>query len=377
MLFSINRDVLLNNLIHLQKGLPSKSSPLPILNSIKFLVYSDYVELVSSNSDIAIQVTIDDSSLNVIQAGSFAVPGKTFIEIVRKINANLIQMELVEDRILIIKADRSEFKLRLMDVLDYPEIDFAELNDPLVFDAEVISEIIRETYFATAEREKRPILTGVNFKYADGQLLATATDSYRLSQKKIKLKSTFDDFSIVVPSKSLEELSKILDSFNEEVQMYIQPNKVLFKFGKVLYQTRLLEGTYPDTSRIIPNDFILRVSFNKDELLQAVDRVSVLSPRDREQNYNIIKLRLNDDHSVEITSNNTEVGGASDTVIPSGEVEGKAIQIAFSSKYLVEALKSYQSSEITLNFSGDIKPFVITGNYDVDLLHLILPVRID
>lgn len=377
MLFTINRDVLLNNLIHLQKGLPHKSSPLPILNSIKFSVYSDYIELTSSNSDIAIQVITDDNSINVTQAGSFAVPGKTFIEIVRKINANMIQMELVEDRILIIKAERSEFKLRLMDVLDYPEIDFAELEDPLVFDAEVINEIIRETYFATAEREKRPILTGVNFKYENEQLLATATDSYRLSQKKIKLKSTFTDFNIVIPAKSLEELSKILDSFNEEVQMYIQPNKVLFKFGKILFQTRLLEGTYPDTSRIIPTEFILKIKFNKDQLLQSVDRVSVLSPRDREQNYNIIKMNLNEDHSVEITSNNTEIGGANDTLTPSGEIVGKAIQIAFSSKYLVEALKSYQSSEITLNFSGDIKPFVITGDYDVDLLHLILPVRID
>src|SRR5690554_769857 len=178
MLFSIPRDILLTNLLHVQRALPNKTSPLPILNSVKFSVYSDYVEVVASNSDIAIQITMDESDIKIKQPGSFVVPGKTFIEIVRKINANVIQLELIEDRILNIKADRSEFKLRLMDVLDYPDIDFVELNDPLVFDSTIMSEIIRETYFSTAQHEKRPILTGVNFKYEDGHLISTATDSY-------------------------------------------------------------------------------------------------------------------------------------------------------------------------------------------------------
>jgi DNA polymerase-3 subunit beta len=374
--FTINRDVLLNHLIHVQKGLPVKT-PLPILHAIKFEVFSDYIQLTASNSDIAIQVLIDDESLRVNKTGKVALPGRYFIEIIRKVAAQQIEVALQEERLLVIRADRSEFKLKLMDVDDYPEVDFLDLNDPVILSADIIKQIIRETNFATADNEKRPILTGVNFKYENNHLFAVATDSYRLSQKNLKIRTHSKSFNIVIPNKSLDELSKILDHTHEDVEVYINPNKVLFKMNKIWFQTRLLEGTYPDTQKIVPVDFQTVLTFNKDELLAAVDRVSLLSPRDRESNYNIIKLTLRPDQVVEISSTNTEVGDAKEEVIPTADPVGGLISIAFSSKYLNEALKAFNSSEITLNFAGEIKPFVIKGNLDEDLLHLILPVRID
>jgi DNA polymerase-3 subunit beta len=147
--------------------------------------------------------------------------------------------------------------------------------------------------------------------------------------------------------------------------------------NKILFQTRLLEGTYPDTMRIIPVEFPVVIPFNKEELLAAVERVSLLSPRDRETNYNIIKMSLRPDRIVEISSTNNEVGDALEEIIPSSDAIGPMIKIAFSSRYLVEALKSFSSSEIHIQFAGEVKPFVIKGSLDVDLLHLILPVRID
>jgi len=376
MTFTIDRDTLLNNLTILQKGLPNKT-PLPILTAIKFDVNEDHLLLTSSNTDIAIQVFVDDKSLNVLKAGKVAIPGRYLIEIVRKVNAQKVEFQLVDDNLIIIRADRSEFKLKLMDVEDYPEIDFLDLDQPVVLDSQLIKTIIKETNYATATNEKRPILTGVNFKYNNDNLYTVATDSYRLSQKNIKLRTHSKTFDIVIPSKSLDELSKILDTVHEDIELYINPNKVLFKMNNILFQTRLLEGTYPDTQRIIPQEFPVVIPFNKEELLQAVERVSLLSPKDKDTNYNIIKLNLRPDHVVEISSTNNEIGDALEEIIPSGTVTGPIIKIAFSSKYLVEALKSFSSSEITLNFAGEVKPFVIKGNLDQDLLHLILPVRID
>jgi|SRR5690554_62436 len=376
MTFTIDRDTLLNNLTILQKGLPNKT-PLPILTAIKFDVNEDHLLLTSSNTDIAIQVFVDDKSLNVVKAGKVAIPGRYLIEIVRKVNAQKVEFQLVDDNLIIIRADRSEFKLKLMDVEDYPEIDFLDLDQPVVLDSQLIKTIIKETNYATATNEKRPILTGVNFKYNNDNLYTVATDSYRLSQKNIKLRTHSKTFDIVIPSKSLDELSKILDTVHEDIELYINPNKVLFKMNNILFQTRLLEGTYPDTQRIIPQEFPVVIPFNKEELLQAVERVSLLSPKDKDTNYNIIKLNLRPDHVVEISSTNNEIGDALEEIIPSGTVTGPIIKIAFSSKYLVEALKSFSSSEVTLNFAGEVKPFVIKGNLDQDLLHLILPVRID
>lgn len=374
--FTIDRDVLLNNLIHVQKGLPVKT-PLPILYAIKFEVFSDYIQLTASNSDIAIQVLVDDKSLSVTKTGKVALPGRYFIDIIRKVAAKRVEIALQEERLLVIKADRSEFKLKLMDVEDYPDVDFLDLAEPIVLSSEMIKEVIKETNFATADNEKRPILTGVNLKYQDNHLYAVATDSYRLSQKNLSLRTHAKTFNIVIPNKSLEELSKILDHTGEDIEVYINPNKVLFKLNKIWFQTRLLEGTYPDTFKIIPTTFPTIIHFNKEELLSAVDRVSLLSPKDRESNYNIIKLTLRPDQVVEISSTNNEIGDAKEEVIPTADVEGGLISIAFSSKYLNEALKAFRSSEVSLNFAGDIRPFVIKGNQDVDLLHLILPVRID
>jgi len=376
MIFNIDRDVLLNHLLTVQKGLPSKT-PLPILYAVKFEVNEDHVILTTSNTDVAIQVLIDDQSISIKETGKVAIPGRYLIEIMRKITSQRVEFALIEDRLIVIKADRSEFKLRLMDVEDYPEVDFLDLDNPITLDAQLFKNIIKETNFATAQSEKRPILTGVNFKYRDNHLYCVATDSYRLSQKNVKLRTHSKEFDIVIPNKSLDELSKILDTSNDDVELYINPNKVLFKMNNTLFQTRLLEGTYPDTMRIIPTEFPVSIPFNKEELLQAVERVSLLSPRDRETNYNIIKMTLREDHIVEMSSTNTEVGDALEEIIPSSDVIGPMIKIAFSSRYLVDALKAFSSNEVTIQFAGEVKPFVIKGNLDQDLLHLILPVRID
>jgi DNA polymerase III subunit beta len=376
MIFNIDRDILLNQLLIIQKGLPTKT-PLPILYAIKFEVFEDHLILTSSNTDIAIQVFIDDKSLSIKQPGKIAIPGRYLIEIIRKVTSQKIEFALIEDKIIVIKADRSEFKLRLMDIEDYPEVDFLDLDDPIVLDSQLIKTIIKETNFATANSEKRPILTGVNFKYQDNQLYCVATDSYRLSQKNVKLRTHSKVFDLVIPNKSLDELQKILDIHHDDVELYINPNKVLFKLNGVLFQTRLLEGSYPDTNRIIPTDFPVVIPFNKEELLAAVERVSLLSPRERDTNYNIIKMSLRPDHVVEVSSTNNEVGDALEEIIPSSNVTGPVLKIAFSSRYLVESLKSFSSSEVTMHFAGEVKPFVIKGSLDPDLLHLILPVRID
>ena len=376
MFFSIDRDILLQHLNIIQRGLPVKT-PMPILYAIKFQVNQDHIILTSSNADVAIQILIDDASMVIEQTGKGAIPGRYLLDIVRKVVSKKIEFALIEQNIVIIKADRSEFKLRLMDVDDYPDIDFMDLNQPLIFNPSQLNDMIKETNFATATNEKRPILTGVDFKFLEKKLFCVATDSYRLAQKELVFDSSRDPFDLVLPNKSLEELQKILETITEPVELYINPNKVLFKLGSILFQTRLLEGSYPDTQRIIPQTFMVEIPFHKEQLLAAVDRVSLLSPKDRETNYNIIKLNLREDKVVEISSTNSEIGDALEEIIPSGEVIGPRIKLAFSSKYLKEALKTFHSDEVIIKFAGEIKPFIIVGKEDPTMLHLILPVRLD
>ena len=375
MIFSINQDLLLDTINVIQRGLPVKT-PLPILNGIKLEVFDDHLIFTTSNTDIAIQMIVNDSSLEVLSPGRVVIPGKYLIDITRKLEGR-VEFSLVENRVLVIRSSNVEYKLHVMDVEDYPDVDFLDMGQPIVLESKTLKGIIKETNYATSQYEKRPILTGVNFKHEEDKLFCVATDSYRLSQKILPLSTDFEPFNIVIPNKSLDELSKIIDSVNEDVEIYISPNKVLFKFNDILFQTRLLDGVYPDTLRIIPTEFPIIIKFNKDELLRSVERVSLLSPKDRENNYNIIKLMVKKDYSVEISSTNTEIGDAQEVIIPTDDVVGPAIKIAFSSKYLTEALKAFTSNEVTLNFAGEIKPFVLKGDLDPDMLSLILPVRIE
>jgi DNA polymerase III subunit beta len=376
MVFAIDRDQLLDQLLIIQKGLPTKT-PMPALFGIKFELFEDYLLMTSSNTDIAVQVLIDDPSLSITKTGRIVIPGRYLIEIIRKVTSKRIEFALIEDKLLVIKADRSEFKLHLIDIEDYPEIDFLDLDDPITLDSQLLKKVIRETNFATATSEKRPILTGVNFKYEDDHLYCVATDSYRLSQIDMKVRTHSKQFDIVVPNKSLDELQKIFDGYSEDVELYINPNKVLFKMENILFQTRLLEGTYPDTRRIIPKEFPVSITFTKEELISAVERVSLMSPKDRESNYSIIKLELRADRVVEISSTNSEIGDANEEVVPAADPVGQPMRIAFSAKHLSEGLRSFSSSEITIDFAGEVRPFIIRGSDDQDMIHLILPVRID
>jgi len=376
---TIDREVLLENLNVISRGLPVRT-PMPILNGIKLEATDTDIFMTSYNTDIAVEVLINDPSLKITEPGKTVIPGKIFIDIIRKNDSRKINLFLIEDKTLVIKSDRSEYRLHIMDYMDYPNVDFVTLENPLNLKANDLKNIIKETVFATAQSEKKPILTGVNFKKQDNKLIATATDSFRLSQKIIEI-NDYNDFNITIPNKSLDEMLKAIDQYDEDISLYFSSNKLLLKYKNVLFQTRLLDGNYPDTSKIIPYDFPIKVRFNKDELLDAVERVSLLSPRDtakdKEITYNIIKFSIKKDRIIEISTTNASIGAAKEELIPTDVEATNPITIGFSSRYFIEALRSFISTEITVNLTGEIRPFIIKGDEDANLTQLILPVRMD
>jgi DNA polymerase-3 subunit beta len=380
MKFSIDRDILLDNLNMISHGLPVKS-PMPILTGIKLELTDSDLYLTSNNVDIAVEVLINDKSLEVFEPGKTVIPGKFFIDIIRKVNSKKINFSLVEERVLFITADKIEYKLNVMDYIDYPNIDFVPLENPLSLNASLIQSIIKQTVFATSSSEKKPILTGVNLKLEGKTLVCTATDSFRLSRKTINLDKEYDSFNITIPAKSLDELSKSLDQSEEDVSLYFSNNRLLFKFKNALFQTRLLEGDYPDTSKLIKDEYPMVIKFNKDELLDVVERVSLLSPHDRvtdkEITYSIIKLQVKENKVVELSTTNTLIGDAKEEIIPTELASSDLIKVGISSRYLVEALKSFKSTEVTINFIKEDRPFVVRSEKELDLVQLILPIRLD
>ncbi len=374
MRFEISKDKLLYNLLIAQKALSTKT-PNPALQGVKIDVEKDRLLLTTSNSDISIKVVIEDNSLEVEETGSVLIPGKYFIEIVRKLDGQLVSLSAVEDNLIRIEADHSDITLNMLDLEDYPELSFKEKDDFIKVNVRTLKTIIRQTAFATSTIENRPILTGVNFTIKDNALTGVATDSYRLSQKTIGLEDSYEALNIIIPGKSLEELMKILENNTSDVEVHFDQNKVLFKYENVMFHSRLLEGNFPETSKLIPSEFPIQIKFNKEQLITAIERASLLSSRDGQNA--IVKLNVRQDDVVEISSNSPEIGRVLEEVHPVDEIQGSPLKIAFSSKYILEALKVFNSSEVTVKFTGEIRPFILDGEYDEDMLQLILPVKTD
>jgi DNA polymerase III subunit beta len=370
--FTINKEVLLNNLLVSQKALSTKT-PAPYLQGIKLEVYQNELIMITSNSDISIKLSLKDESLHVESVGEVLIPGKYFVELIRKLDGTVISLSVVEDNVLKIVAGKSDITLNMLNVEDYPNIDFVMNDKPIKIESKVMKSIIKQTTFATSAIENRPILTGVNIRVEGERLVAIATDSFRLSQKVIDVPTNLDNMNVVIPGKSLDELIKILELNLEEVLIHLNHKSILFEYGNILFQSRLLDGNFPETSRLIPVEFPIVIKFNKNDLFVAIDRAALLSSR--ETSASIVKLYLRNDNGVEITSNSPEIGKVVEEVQPIEKPIGVPIRIAFSSKYFLDALKTFNSDQVYVKFTGEIRPFVIEGEMDPGLIQLILPVR--
>ena len=231
--------------------------------------------------------------------------------------------------------------------------------------------LINKTSFAVSSQETRPILTGINFKINDSKLECIATDSYRLAKKSLELsKINSDVVNIVIPGKNLIELTKILEDNNNNIEMHVFNNKVLFKFDNTLFQTRVLSGTFPDVNRLIPKSFELKVKTNTVDFYNVIDRAALLTS---EKEKNIVKFE-SQENQVIISSNSPEIGRVEETINVQKDKD-EDIKIAFSSKFMMDALRTIESKNVIINFNNDVEPIIILDEEDESLLQLILPIK--
>ncbi|CAM5197392.1 Beta sliding clamp OS=Ureibacillus acetophenoni OX=614649 GN=SAMN05877842_105210 PE=3 SV=1 [Ureibacillus acetophenoni] len=376
MKFDIMRDRLLDALNDVMKAVSSKTT-IPILTGIKIDVTEEGMRLTGSDADITIQTFIPiedngDQLINISETGSIVLQARMFNEIVRKLPTNDVEIEVTNGFQTHIRSGKSEFHLIGLDPTEYPLLPEIAMDRQFSIPADLLKSIIRETVFAVATSESRPVLTGVNWNIQGEELVCVATDSHRLARRKTKLEQLPTDVtSVVIPGKSLNELNKILGESTEPVQIVITNQQVLFKAENVLFFSRLLEGNYPDTSRLIPDDFKTNITINGKSLLQAIDRASLLAREDRN---NVVRFETFDGNIVEISSNSPEIGKVEEQ-IQVESLEGENLKISFSAKYMMEALKAIDGQDVVIQFTGAMRPFILRSVHDDAILQLILPVR--
>ncbi len=345
-------------------------SPLPAFSGVKIEVKPTEIILTGSDSDISIQSSIfpdEENQLTINDVGNIVIEAKYILEIVRKIEGETIEIEVLDDTLTQICGTNAQFKINGMKSTDYPAIDFSQPKESFSISSSKLKEIITQTCFATSDRETRPVLTGVNFSCKEKQLQCVATDSYRLAKKTVEIGDNLD-FNITIPAKSLQEVLKSIGE-EENITVYVDHKKVQFLIDHTIIQTRLIDGAYPETSRLIPSSFLYELHIDSKELLNAIDRASFI----KNDGVYIIKFSLDTKECV-LSSSSAEVGSSME-VLSNAQFEGDHLNISCNGHYVFEALKALNAGEIIFRLCGEMKPFTIQTDGDDSVLMLVVPLR--
>lgn len=376
MQFIIQRNRLISGVQHVMRAVSSRTT-IPILTGIKVVADNNGITFTGSDSDISIESFIPieedgDQLIEMKQTGSIVLNARFFGDIVRKLPMDTVEITAEDTQHVMIKSGKAEFNINGFDPSEYPHLPEIPEEDVFSIPSDLLKTMIRQTVFAVSTSEIRPILTGVNWQIEDGTLVCVATDSHRLASKSSPIDVPGDvSYQTVIPGKSLLELSKILDDSDQQVNIVITENQILFKTKNIHFFTRRLEGNYPDTSRLIPSDYKTNITLNGKLFNDAIDRASLLA---REERNNVVKLASLGTEMLEISSNTPEIGYVSEE-IPIESLDGEELTISFSAKYMMEALRAIDGTDIKISFTGAMRPFIIRSAEDPSILQLILPVR--
>ncbi|MCR5228768.1 MAG: DNA polymerase III subunit beta [Solobacterium sp.] len=370
--FRINKNKFYNALSVANRAV-SSNSPIPALSGIRIDAAEGKLILTASDVNTSIKAELcsdqDDSlGLNIIQEGSIVIDAKYLMDIVKKIDSEDISVSIIDGTLTHFAGQKAEFKINGYRPEDYPVIDFSEPSVNIDFKYSVLSSLISETAFAASVKETRPVLMGVNLKSDGSTLTCTATDSYRLARKTVSVES--EQFSVTVPARTLFDARSIFQD-SEDVRVALNQKKIQFIGNGIVLQSNLLEGGYPETDRLIPKEFSRRLVINRLSLIQAIDRTSFI----KTDNMTIIRLQINSSDDISLSNKSQEIGESHES-LNAVSYEGEPIDISFSGTYVSDAVKALSSENVTVSFTGEMKPFIIQNDAeDKTLLQLVLPVR--
>lgn len=374
MKLTLNRNAFIQELQTVQRAIATKTT-INILTGVKMDLTNQGLTLTGSNAEISIEsfLSVEDETaqMQIEKTGSIVLQARFFSEIIRRLPEEDFTLEVLEQNQVKITSGKAYFTVNGLDSENYPHLPIIDTPNQIQIPIQVLNKLISETVFSVSQHESRPILTGVHFVLSNEVLLAVATDSHRLSQRKIPLTNTSEQFDIVIPGKSLIELSRSLSDEEGVVSIRIMDNQVLFETEGMKFYSRLLEGTYPDTNRLIPTNFNTTIEFEGKEFLAAIDRASLLSHEGRN---NIVRLHIADD-GVILYGNSPEIGKVEES-LNYNQVSGEPLDISFNPDYMKAALRAFGDTTINIQFISAIRPFILEPSEGQgEFVQLITPVR--
>ena len=373
--FKINSTDLLKALSHIH-GIVEVRHTLPILSNIILEAKDDKLILSSTNLDIYCS---DKIKAEVLQSGEVSVSAVTFFEIIKRLPSGsevLMIMEEGENEIKL-TCGRSKFNLSTLKTDDFPIISDSDLSTNFVLSADELIRIIDKTKFAVSNEETRYYLNGIFLHKAEKNsiqfLRAVATDGHRLAQYDIPLPQGAEDITgIIIPKKTIYELRKVLDDANGDVSVSLNENKIKFSFNDLKVVSKVIDGTFPDYTKVIPQKNDKNFKTNNSDLKNAIDRVSAVAANE-ESKSKAIKFCI-ENNSLSLSVESQSKGSANEMI--DVNYSGDKVDIGFNSKYIIDICNEVDGDEISISLSDSISPAIILDKTDENLFFVLMPMRI-
>ena len=373
--FKINSTDLLKALSHIH-GIVEVRHTLPILSNIILEAKDDKLILSSTNLDIYCS---DKIKAEVLKSGEVSVSAVTFFEIIKRLPSGsevLMIMEEGENEIRL-TCGRSKFNLSTLKTDDFPIISDNDLSTNFVLSADELIRIIDKTKFAVSNEETRYYLNGIFLHKAERNsiqfLRAVATDGHRLAQYDIPLPQGAEDITgIIIPKKTIYELRKVLDDANGDVSVSLNENKIKFSFNDLKVVSKVIDGTFPDYTKVIPQKNDKNFKTNNSDLKNAIDRVSAVAANE-ESKSKAIKFCI-ENNSLSLSVESQSKGSANEMI--DVNYSGDKVDIGFNSKYIIDICNEVDGDEISISLSDSISPAIILDKTDENLFFVLMPMRI-
>lgn len=355
---------LLSGVQIVSKAVPSKTT-MSILECILVDTRNGEIKLTANDMELGIETIIDGE---IIEKGMIALDAKIFLEIVRKLPDNDIMIETNDSYKTTITCEKAKFNIIGKSGEDFSFLPEIEKNDSIVLSQFTLKEVIRQTIFSIADNDNNKLMTGELFEISNDTLKVVSLDGHRISIRKIVLKNSYNDKKVVVPGKTLNEISKILSGdMDKDVNLYFTDKHILLEFDRTIVVSRLIEGEYFNINQMLSSDYETKVKMNKKELLDCIDRATLLV-KEGDKKPIIIDIK---DGSMELKMNSTV--GSMDEEIDIAK-EGKDLMIGFNPKFLIDSLRVIEDEEVDLYMVNPKAPCFIR-NSEESYIYVILPVN--
>ena len=346
------------------KAVPSKTT-MPILECILIDASASQIKFTANDMELGIETVVDGQ---IESRGIIALDAKLFSEIIRKLPENEVVIESDEKQNTTITCEKAKFNIMGKEGDDFSKLPMIEKNTPVRVSQFTLKEVIRQTIFSIAPNDTNKMMTGELFEIQENEWKVVSLDGHRIAIRKIELKDSYDSYKVVVPGKTLTEISKILSGETEDmVNIYFTQNHIMFEFDETIVVSRLIEGNYFRIDQMLSSDYMTKVTINKREMLDCIDRATLLV---KEGDKKPIILNITDEE-MELKIN-SQIGSMNESI--DIRKEGKDIMIGFNPKFLIDALRVIDDETIDIYYVNSKAPCFIRDENQT-YIYLILPVN--